>query len=303
MHRVGGLFFFWLFARREARNVRSAARMSLRAIPLAVSLLSWSATATLPASAAAQPVDTTKVSTEPLFTGRDLWIASGFVLATVALYPADRALAREIRRDPLQNNHFLNESSEFFDFMGTKGSVYIGVSMYAVGRVAGIQRMADLGLHGTEALYLAQSLVKLVKGLAGRARPQLDIENPRSFKFGRGFRDEDDYRAFPSGHAGMAFAAAAAVTSETSKWWPKSTWYIAPVMYGGAALVAISRMYDNRHWASDVVMGAAIGTFSGLKVVHYHHSHPNNRIDRWLLSTSILPDGRGAILLVATLRH
>jgi membrane-associated phospholipid phosphatase len=47
----------------------------------------------------------------------------------------------------------------------------------------------------------------------------------------------DDYRSFPSGHAGMAFAAAAAaVTSETSKWWPKSTCYIAPVMYGGAAL-------------------------------------------------------------------
>jgi membrane-associated phospholipid phosphatase len=254
------------------------------------------------APARAQPVDTTKVSTDPLFTARDLWIATGFVLTTVALYPADRALAREIQRDPLQNNHFLNESSEFFDFMGTKGSVYIGVSMYAVGRLTRIERMADLGLHGTEALYLAQSLVKLVKGLAGRARPQLDIEDPRSFKLGRGFGDKDDYRAFPSGHAGMAFAAAAAVTSETSKWWPKSTWYIAPVMYGGAALVAISRMYDNRHWASDVVMGAAIGTFSGLKIVRYHHSHPNNRIDRWLLSTSIIPGSRGAVLIAVTLR-
>jgi membrane-associated phospholipid phosphatase len=252
--------------------------------------------------AVAQPADTTKVSTEPLFTVRDLWIAGGFVLTTVALYPADRALAREIQRDPLQDNRFLSESADFFNFMGTKGSVYIGVSMYAVGRVARIERMADLGLHGTEALYLAQTLVKLVKGLAGRARPLLDIDDPRSFKLGRGFRDEHNYRSFPSGHAGMSFAAAAAVTSETSKWWPKSTWYIAPVMYGGAALVSISRMYDNQHWASDVIMGAAIGTFSGLKVVRYHHSHPNNRIDRWLLSTSIVPDGHGAVLIAATLR-
>ena len=251
-----------------------------------------------PAPVVAQPTDTTKVSTEPLFIARDLWLAGGFVLTTMALYPADRALAREIRRDPLQNNHFLRESADFFDFMGTKGSVYIGVSMYAVGRVARIERMADLGLHGTEALYLAQTLVKLVKGLAGRARPQVDIEDPRSFKLGRGFGDEDDYRSFPSGHSGMAFAAAAAVTSETSKWWPKSTWYIAPVMYGGAALVAISRMYDNRHWASDIVMGAAIGTFSGLKVVRYHHSHPNNRIDRWLLSTAVVPNGRGSLIVI-----
>ena len=96
----------------------------------------------------------------------------------------------------------------------------------------------------------------------------------------------------------MAFAAAAAVTSETSKWWPRSTWYIGPVMYGGAALVAISRMYDNRHWASDIVLGAAIGTFSGLKVVRYHHTHPNNRIDRWLLSTSVIPNGRGGALFL-----
>ena len=291
-----------MFDHCEAYNVRCAAHVSPRTVALAITLAWWSATAALPGSASAQPADTTKVSTEPLFVARDLWIATGFVVATIALYPADRALAREIRRDPLQNNHFLNESADFFDFMGTKGSVYIGVSMYAVGRVAGIDRMADLGLHGTEALYLAQSLVKLVKGLAGRTRPQVDINNPRSFKFGRGFGDEDRYRAFPSGHAGMAFAAAAAVTSETSKWWPNSTWYVAPVMYGGAALVAISRMYDNRHWASDVVMGAAIGTFSGLKVVRYHHSHPNNRIDRWLLSTSVIPTGRGEVLIVATIR-
>jgi membrane-associated phospholipid phosphatase len=271
-------------------------------VGFALALVGGNALAPLPRPVAAQPVDTAKVSTDPLFTGRDLWIAGGFVLTTIALYPADRALAREIQRDPLQNNHFLKESADFFDFMGTKGSVYIGVSMYAVGRVARIDRMADLGLHGTEALYLAQTLVKLVKGLAGRARPQLDIDDPRSFKLGRGFRDEDNYRSFPSGHAGMAFAAAAAVTTETSRWWPKSTWYVAPVMYGGAALVAISRMYDNRHWASDVIMGAAIGTFSGLKVVRYHHSHPNNRIDRWLLSTSVIPGARGGVVLVATLR-
>jgi membrane-associated phospholipid phosphatase len=273
-----------------------------RTVALAA-VCAWTTAVSLASPVVAQPTDTTKVSTEPLFTVRDLWIAGGFVATTIALYPADRALARSIQREPLQNNHFLNESADFFDFMGTKGSVYIGVSMYAVGRLTRIERMADLGLHGTEALFLAQSLVKLVKGLAGRARPQLDIENPRSFKFGRGFGDKEEYRAFPSGHAGMAFAAAAAVSSETSKWWPRSTWYIAPVMYGGASLVAISRMYDNRHWASDIVMGAAIGTFSGLKVVRYHHSHPNNRIDRWLLSTFVLPDGRGAVLVVATLRH
>ena len=183
--------------------------------------------------------------------------------------------------------------------MGTPGSLYIGGSIYAVGRLGRIERMADLGLHGTEALYLSQGIVGLIKGVAGRARPLVDIEDPRSFQLGRGFQESDHYRSFPSGHAAAAFAAAAAVTSETSKWWPKSVWYIAPAMYGGAALVGISRMYDNKHWASDITIGAALGMFSGLKVVRYHHSHPDNRIDRWLLGAAHVVPGPNEELALA----
>ena len=53
--------------------------------------------------------------------------------------------------------------------------------------------------------------------------------------------------------------------------------------YAGATLVGVSRMYNNMHWASDVIGGAAVGTLFGLKVVKYSHSHPGNRIDRALL--------------------
>jgi membrane-associated phospholipid phosphatase len=60
-------------------------------------------------------------------------------------------------------------------------------------------------------------------------------------------------------------------------------------MYGGAALVAVSRMYSNKHWASDVMIGGLMGTFAGLKVVKYHHTHPNNRVDRWLLGVIATP--------------
>ena len=52
-------------------------------------------------------------------------------------------------------------------------------------------------------------------------------------------------------------------------------------------------MYRNLHWASDVVLAAGIGTFSGLKVVRYAHLHPDNVVDRVILKTSIAPDGHG----------
>jgi hypothetical protein len=248
--------------------------------------------------AAAQPTDKTKVSTEPLFTSRDAWIAAGFVVGTVAMYPADRYFARKLQTPGNQENRFLRDAASGLRFMGTPGSVMIGVSMYGVGRLAKVDRMADLGLHGTEALLIASTTVGLIKGIAGRGRPESDIEDARSFVFGRGFRNNSDgYRSFPSGHSAMGFAAAAAVTAETSKWWPKSTWYIVPIMYGGATMIAASRMYNNKHWASDVVMGAAIGTFAGTKVVRYHHSHPGNRIDKWLLRPTVQnqPDGSVAV--------
>ena len=92
-----------------------------------------------------------------------------------------------------------------------------------------------------------------------------------------------------------AFAAASAVTSETTLWWPRSTWIIGPMMYGGATLVGLSRMYHNKHWASDVALGALIGTFAGRKVVVAAHDNPNNFIDRILLGTSVRPSRYGTV--------
>ena len=73
-----------------------------------------------------------------------------------------------------------------------------------------------------------------------------------------------------------------------------SRWLIGPALYGGAALAGISRMYNNRHWASDVIVGAGIGTFAGLKVVRFNGSHSGNRIDRWFLAGSLIPNDDGS---------
>jgi membrane-associated phospholipid phosphatase len=168
--------------------------------------------------------------------------------------------------------------------------------MYATGRLARNERLAELGLYGTEALLVGEGVGSVLKDTFGRARPFVDsTPNPDNWQFFRGFTKGDKYRSFPSGHTVAAFAAAAAVSSETSRWWPNGIYVIGPTMYGGAALVGLSRMYENRHWASDVIMGAAIGTFAGTKVVRYHRTHPGNPIDRWLLNVSASPSELGHI--------
>jgi membrane-associated phospholipid phosphatase len=64
-------------------------------------------------------------------------------------------------------------------------------------------------------------------------------------------------------------------------------------MYTGAALVGASRIYNNKHWASDVLAGAAIGTFVGSKVVRFQHSHPGNWLDRKFLTVGVSKSSAG----------
>lgn len=52
-------------------------------------------------------------------------------------------------------------------------------------------------------------------------------------------------------------------------------------------MVGLSRMYHNQHWVSDIVLGAAVGTFSGLKLVRYMHGNPGNAADRLLLGAPL----------------
>jgi membrane-associated phospholipid phosphatase len=246
-----------------------------------------------PTAAQTEPPPTPK----PLFTWRDAALLGGFTIATAALAPVDVVIANRLRDSTVQENRVISTLAGVVRDVATPYSVVIGVSLYAYGRLAKDERAAELGLHGTEALLIGQIVGVTFKGLFGRERPYVKRE-PYSYKLGRGFAGgREQYRSFPSGHTISAFAAAAAVTSETRRWWRGSEWYIGPAMYGGAALAGISRIYHNRHWASDIMMGAAIGTIVGNKVVRYHHTHPDNRLDRWLLSASASRDGTGQMIV------
>ena len=273
---------------------------SLAPRPTAIAaIVAFGAAASIASPLAAQPSDTTSVSTKPLFTRHDAWVAGAFTAATIAMLPLDKVVARRLQDPRAQENRFFRHQATNLRLIGEPGTLFIGAGMYGIGRLAGNERMADLGLHGTEAVLVGLGTTAILKLVIGRARPHVDIENPAQFAPFRGLHDEA-WRSFPSGHTTMGFAAAAAVTEETREWWPKYNWAVATAMYGGATLIGTSRMYNNKHWASDVITGAAIGTFAGRKVVRYHHSHPDNRVDRWLLGARVTPGGRVALMVMPT---
>jgi membrane-associated phospholipid phosphatase len=236
----------------------------------------------------------------PLFNGRDVIRAVGFAGLTVAMFPLDRSIARRLTDERSKANKFLNGSSKGVEYIADPGSIVIGTGLYLFGRFTNHRGIEDLGWHGTESVLLGGGTAWVLKGLTGRARPYVTGDTTaHDFKFGGGFRDANR-QSFPSGHTTAAFAAASAVVSEAERGWPGHFWLVAPAMYGGATLVGLSRMYHDKHWASDVALGAAIGTFSGLKVVRYAHAHPQNRLDRIMLGLEARPtieDGRAGLAL------
>ncbi|HEY2851720.1 MAG TPA: phosphatase PAP2 family protein [Gemmatimonadaceae bacterium] len=282
--------------------MKGMVQVRIRSLITAVCLLPCAARGMLsqPALPPKAKADSAKVP-GPLFTTKDAVAATLFGIGLVAMFPLDERLAKHLTNPGAQANKFFKNASTGVEWIASPGAYVIGGSLYAVGRLGHFERIADLGWHGTEAVFVADAITFALKGINGRARPFVSNDtNPRNFKFFGGFSNSDR-QSFPSGHATSAFAAAAAVTAETGTWWPKSTWIVGPLMYGGATMVGLSRMYHNKHWASDVVLGAAIGTFSGWKIVQYSHAHPTP-LDKAILGghMAVLPTGDGQWALTWT---
>jgi membrane-associated phospholipid phosphatase len=239
---------------------------------------------TIALSLDAQVQDTINRKT-PLLTGKDALLVGAFTLGTVAVAPLDRQVAKRLQDPGTQENRFLRTAATGFRVLAVPGSLLAGAGLYVIGRADGQRRLQALGLHSVESIIVADIAAVTIKFAAGRARPYVDTGNPADFQLFRGLRN-DSYRSFPSGHTINAFAFASTVTRETQFWWPHSVWYVGTVMYSGATLMGLSRIYNNQHWASDVMGGAALGTVIGLKVAKYTHSHPGNRIDRQLIKGS-----------------
>jgi membrane-associated phospholipid phosphatase len=245
--------------------------------------------------ARAQAPDSARASGgEPLFGARDALWAGGFVLGTLALAPVDVHVAAAVQDSALQDNLWIRRVADGLEFLGWPGATLVTAGMYAAGRLTDQPTLADMGLHTLEAVVLAEAVTAATKVLAGRARPHVNVRDPHNFRFARGIGG-DAYQSFPSGHTTAAFATASAITAELALRSPGLEVPVGVALYGAATLIGISRLYHNQHWASDVMMGAAIGSFGGWKVVQYTHDNPDNRVDRWLLGVSLVPTERGRV--------
>jgi len=122
------------------------------------------------------------------------------------------------------------------------------------------EKMQETAVLSIESFLVAESICVSVRYASGRARPKRD-KGPYSYK---PFSFDTSDTAFPSGHATSAFSIASVFAGEYESPW------VGVLAYGLACLSGWQRLYDDKHWASDVWFGAALGTVDGRSVVYLH---------------------------------
>ena len=227
-----------------------------------------------------------------LFHAHDAVAALGVIAAGAAVMSVDESIARSLQRPSNQSSTFLKGTANVFSNLGFPGSAIISAGTYFLGLGEHSRPIAALGMHTGEAIVLGGVLAEGLQMAIGRSRPQRDINDAHDFQFGKGF-SSDDYTSLPSAHVTVAFAAATAASREVRRSWPGAARYVAPISYTAATLVGVSRMYKNKHWASDVVGAAGLGTYSAVLFDRYNEAHPGNIFERVFLPSSIVPEHHG----------
>ena len=183
--------------------------------------------------------------TGPLFS-RQAATVTGFLFAA--------ALLGDHQFREASQEHRTSATNTMADVGNTFGEWQLIVPVlsasYLAGEIAGNRAMKGTALRAVAAVALATGMSAGLKYSIGRTRPEAGGDNFR-------FRPFSGANSFPSGHTAAAFAIATVVADQTDDQWSDY------LLYGAATMTAFARVNDNRHWASDVLIGGLIGHLSG----------------------------------------
>ena len=194
--------------------------------------------------------DLTHLITSPLrWKGSDYVKCGGIATTTSLIFLLDS----EIRKDALAHNEGMEDITRIFDPFGSEYGIGLLGGGFIIGCILDNDRIKHLSLRATESALISTGFTYLIKFATGRKRPYLD-EGPYQFT---GPNLDAGRLSLPSSHTGFAFGIASYIAAETDNL------LIDILCYGTAIMVGYSRIKKDKHWASDVFLGATIGITVG----------------------------------------
>jgi len=184
-------------------------------------------------------------------------VIGGVVLASALDEPVERTVQRHRSRIAGDVATIFRQQGEPWYY----ASISLGV--FGAGLVANSPDLRRAGRRLVLSVAAAGLTTGIFKRVVGRSRPN---EAVGAFQFHpfTSLKDSAGVQtrgAFPSGHTTAAFAVATSLAEDINNPWA------SVALYTIAAGAAWSRIYDNRHWLSDTMFGAALGV-TAAKVVN-----------------------------------
>jgi membrane-associated phospholipid phosphatase len=227
--------------------------------------------------------DTSYALTSPWRWDKFDWATASIVAGvTGVFFVLDDDINEEVQNS---RSSTTDDISEFFEPFGN-GAITIPVlaGIYLYGRFGENDKLERTALLATEGFLVSGLFSTVLKVSMGRHRPSKG--NPADTFDG----PSTSNKSFPSGHTTTAFAVATIVANEY-----EHIPLIAPLSYGIATMTGFSRLNDNKHWASDVVFGAALGYFTSKTILKLHS---NKRGRHFTIFPRV--DHRGGGLVLST---
>ena len=167
-----------------------------------------------------------------------------------------RLIVLGFRRDSL------DKIAEFGSWYGDGGpTLYLFLFFYIVGLLFRKENIRNIGVLIFET-YIYSGLVTVIfKSFFGRWRP---FTLHGDFSFHGWTLGPNEQFSFSSGHACVSFALSCVLASTTENVYLKAFYYLL------AVITALSRVYHDQHWLSDVVMGAFIGILISTMLIQMH---------------------------------
>ncbi len=192
------------------------------------------------------------VLTAPLRLDREsAWWAGGIAAGGLLVYSADGQIRHLFAKN---QSSFNDDAAKVAEKFGNGGYELGLVGLYGgLSYVLGSDYGTRTAVLATESFLAANAAGTLLKYSVGRARPYTE-DGKRRFT---PFKFKSARTSFPSGHTTSVFAVASVFARR----------YESPAVgiaaYTLAASTALQRIYADKHWASDVFAGAALGTAVG----------------------------------------
>ena len=188
------------------------------------------------------------------------WLASAFIVGTCGSI----MLSDEKTHDWVQarRSSTSNRITQVIEPFGGEGAILVLGGLYLSGCIEKDTTLKKVALLCGESALISGAIVGALKILIGRARPYTE-EGACSYSPFNLDTNASNW-SFPSGSTGTAFAIASCLADECKN--PA----IKVASYGTAILVGLSRIHDNKHWASDVFLASTIGIGVGKTISKLH---------------------------------